>query len=249
MLEEALQEQEEKVDALLKAAGKYVGALKSWKKACQTGHIATLNKSASQAVELVSEIPAKASDTKESWTFDITNYLEGDYWLKELQAIAAGKFSLRTLEDGDTLISSPVTVRAAPSRNALTLGKTSWTNLRPAVVASELKKLRDKTKDANSQEFLESLYRAFQREKGAVDFMRFRDIHDLFSLAPGYKKDNSIAAFTQQIYALNQSDIRTTRGGIKFGIESPTSGAKPRDIVSVVTEDGRTILYYTIWFK
>jgi hypothetical protein len=38
-LEEALQGHEEKVDSLLKAAGKYLSALKGWKKACQQGHL------------------------------------------------------------------------------------------------------------------------------------------------------------------------------------------------------------------
>ncbi len=140
-------------------------------------------------------------------------------------------------------------MRSQPGRNAFTLGKVIWTNVRPRVVAAELKKLRDRTKDANSQEFLESLYGANEQLKGSVDFVKFRDIYDLFCLAPGYKKENSLAAFSQQIYALNMSEIATTRKGVKYGIESPTSGAKDRDILTVISEDGRPLSYYSIWFK
>ena len=55
-LEDALQEQEERVDALIKSAKKYGAALKAWKKACQTGHMANLQKHASLAKELVATL-------------------------------------------------------------------------------------------------------------------------------------------------------------------------------------------------
>ena len=56
-LEKALQEHEEQVDTLLKNATKYVGALKAWKKACQLGHLANLQKAALQSEELSGTLP------------------------------------------------------------------------------------------------------------------------------------------------------------------------------------------------
>lgn len=248
-LEEALQEHEEKVDGLLKSANRYVGALKAWKKACQSGHIGNLSRSAAQAEELVGALPATTTETKSDWTFDVRDYLDSDAWRQELQATAADRFSLRILEDDNTLISSPVTVRAQPARSSLALGRVNWPTLRPRVVAAELKRLRDRTAAANSQEFVESLFGACQYLEKETLFARFRDIYNLFCLTPGYKKENPSAAFGQQIYALHRSEVRTTRGGRKFEIEYPSGNVKERDIFTVIAEDGRSIRYYGIWFK
>lgn len=249
-LEDSLQEHEERVDSLLKVAGKYVGALKAWKKACQLGNMGALQKTSALAEELSRALPEGTADTKNAWAFDLAAYLEGAEWRDELREAAAQKHSLRTLEDGNTLIASPVVVRAQPSRGTLQLGKTNWPNIRPRVVAEELKRLRDKTANANSQEFLESLFAACQylgpKEEPKA---RFRDVYKLFCLTPGYKKDNPPAAFGQQIYALHRSGVRATRAGHTFEMETISGGAKDSDVFAVMTEDGRLVRYYNIWFK
>jgi len=249
-LDRALQEHEEQVDALLKSANKYVGALKAWKKACQIGHIGNLQKAAMQAGDLSALLPETTSETKSAWDFDIRDYLETDAWLKELQAAAAEHFSLRTLEDDETLISSPITVRAQPARSTLALGKVNWPAIRPKVVAAELKRLRDRTAGANSQEFAESLYGACVHLSSQNDpHARFRDIYDVFCLTPGYKKENPPAAFGQQLYALHRSEIKRTRAGRRFEIEYATGSYKEKDVFTVLSEDGRPIRYFNIFFK
>lgn len=249
-LDRALQEQEEQVDVLLRNANKYVGALKAWKKACEIGHIGNLQKAAAQAGELSAALPETTAAAKRAWDFDIRYYLETDEWRAELQAVAAERFSLRTLAEEDTLISSPITVRALPARNALALGKVNWPAIRPKVVAAELKRLRDRTASANSQEFVESLLGAcIQLSSKADPHAKFRDIYDLFCLTPGYKKENPAAAFGQQIYALHRSDVRATRGGRKLEIEYATGNYKEKDVFTVLAEDGRPIRYFTIFFK
>jgi hypothetical protein len=256
-LEEALRTQEEQVDDLLKAANKYVGALKTWKKACQTGHIGNLQKAMSQSREIAPALAAPAAEAASSWTFDVRDYLESGDWRQELQAAAGEKFSLRVLEEGETLVSSPVVIRAQAGRGILQIGKVNWPLLRPQVVAAELKRLRDRALSANSQEFLDSLLAASTRlnkDTPAGDetpgiFSKFRDIYDLFSITPGWKKDNPPAAFGQAIYALHRSDIRITRSGRKLEIEYPSANVKERDVFSVISEDGRPIRYYGIHFR
>lgn len=249
-LDTALQEHEEQVDTLLRNAKKYVGALTAWKKACQIGHIGNLQKASAQAGELSVALPEDTAETKSAWIFDVRDYLDSDAWRKELQATAAERFSLRTLDDEETLISSPITVRPLPARGILALGKVNWPALRPRVVAAELKRLRDRTAAANSQEFVESLYAACVHLSDKNDpHARFRDIYDLFCLTPGYKKENPPAAFGQQIYALQRSEVRSTRGGRRFEIEGATGGYKEKDVFSVLSEDGRTIRYFTLFFK
>lgn len=251
-LDKALAEQEEQVDALLRNANRYVGALKAWKKACQVGHIGNLQKAATQAGELSAALPEATESAKSAWVFDVRAYLATDAWREELQAVATERFNLRTLapEDDYALISSPVTVQSLPLRNALALGKVNWPTIHPKVVAAELKRLRDRTANANSQEFVEGLYGACVQLSSKTDpHAKFRDIYDLFCLTPGYKKENPPAAFGQQIYALHRSDIRATRGGRKLEIEYATGNYKEKDVFTVLAEDGRPIRYFTIFFK
>lgn len=250
-LDRALQEHEEQVDTLLKTANRYVGALKAWKKACQIGHIGNLQKAAAQAGELSVALPETTADTKSAWTFDVRDYLAGDVWREELQAISAERFSLRTLAEEDgSLISSPITVRSQPLRSTLALGKVNWPAIRPKVVAAELKRLRDRTGAANSQEFVESLYGASVQLSSKGDpHAKFRDIYDLFCLTPGYKKENPLAAFGQQLYALHRSDVRATRAARRFEIEYATGSYKEKDVFTVLSEDGRPIRYFNIFFK
>jgi hypothetical protein len=249
-LERALQEQEEKVDGLLRAAGKYVSALKSWKKACTVGHIGDMQKASAQAEELVGALPGATEEAWGSWTFDVRSYLESGEWRTEIQALALEKHALKTTTEDENLISSPIAVRALPGRNAFAFGKKTWANIRPRMVALELKKLRDKSNATNSQEFLESIYGAcvYLSDKNKPQ-AKFRDIYELFCLTPGYKRENPPAAFAQQIYALHRSDVRTTRAGRKHEFEFATGNYKEKDVFSVISEDGRLVRYFNIWFK
>jgi hypothetical protein len=249
-LETALQEHEAQVDSLLKDANKYLGALKTWKKACQTGHLANRQKAAAQATELAGGLREPTQGTAASWEFDTRAYLESDDWREEVQTTAAERFGLRVLEEGDTLISSPVVIRALPGRAALQIGKVNWPTLRPRIVAAELRRLRDRASSANSQEFVDSLFGASERLTQSGDpVVKFRDIYDLFSLTPGWKKDNPPAAFGQAVYALHRSEIRATRGGRSFEIVYPSGNVKERDVFTVIAEEGKALRYYGIRFR
>lgn len=248
-LEESLQQHEDAVDGLLKSIKKYHSAVNGWKTACKSGHIGNIQKASALADELSQTLPRDTRDVKDTWDFDVRAYLESDAWIDELQVAASGN-ALRTIQDNDTLISSPVTVRSQPSRGTLLLGKVNWATIRPHIVADELKRLRDKTLAANSQKFLESLYGAGVYLTGKKEmFVKFRDIYDLFCLAPDYKKDNSEAAFAQKIYALHRSGLDMTRAGRRFAFELPSGSFKERDIFTVIAEDGHLIRYYGISFN
>jgi hypothetical protein len=249
-LEDALQEQEERVDALIKSAKKYTAALSAWKKACKTGHMANRQKQASLANELVATLVEPTNEASDSWDFDVRSYLESAQWRKELRAAALNRHELRTIEDGELLISSPVVVRAQPARNSVQIGKVNWPNLHPQLVAAELKRLRDRTAAANSQDFLEALHRTCLRStRPEVMFVKFREVYDRWCDTPGYKKETPPAAFAQQIYALERSGIRTTKAGNRFSFVTPSGHPKERDILSVISEDGQTLRYYGIEFR
>lgn len=250
-LEDALSEQEAVVDDLLKSAAKYAGALKSWKKACQTGHLPNRQKAAALAGEMAAPLAEAARTAGDGWQFDARTYLESDgEWRGELRA-AMEKLGLRVLDEGETLISSPLVIRAVPGRAALALGKTVWPNLRPRVAAAEIKRLRERAASGNSQEFADSLLAACRHLAPDTDapFAPFRDIYSLYSLTPGWKKDNPEAAFGQAIYALHRSGLGATRAGRKFEFEYPSGNVKERDVFTVIAEDGRPIRYWGVQFR
>jgi hypothetical protein len=260
-LEEALQKHEDDVDNLLREAKKYAGTLKSWKKACQNGNVNDLQKLIERAQNQAQEVSGLTQQTASTWQFDIASYLDGSEWQMELQEIAEREYDLRVIQELNMVLSAPVSVKAQPQKKRLLIGKTIWTNLRPSVVAKELKRLREQTLESASRDLLESFYSACQRlhaqaqtgKKGKQQsfnnslFAKFRDIYDLFCLAPGWKHDNPPPVFAQAIYALHR--LRTTRSARPFEFEFPSGNPKERDIFEVVGEDGQTIRYYGIHFR
>lgn len=249
-LEDALAAHEQRVDVLLKQGGRYLAALKAWRKACELGDLGKLAGAAAQAAELAPGLAVPTAETAAAWDFDVRGYLERGEWLAEVQAAAAERHSLRTTIDDDTLISSPVVVEAVPARAALKLGRAALRSLRPRVVAAELKRLRDRNTAANSAAFLEALHGTWQRlATDARPVAEFWEVYELFCLAPGWKKDNPPTAFAQSIYALQLSGLRATRSGQTFELTRPSGKVNERRVYSVVAEDGEVIRYYGIRFR
>ena len=235
--------------ALLESANKYVGTLKAWKKACAEGHLTNLQKQADAALEQVAGLDKFAQEAAGAWEFDARDYLESGKWRRELQE-ALEKIGLRVLEDNETLVSSPVVIRAQTGSARLLLGKEAWATLRPKLTADKLKKLRDRAAASNSQEFLEGLFATAQRQsKDAYSFIGFADVYRQFSETPGWKKENPPAVFGQAIYALHLSDVRATRSGRAFEIHYPAANYKEKDVFTIIAEDGRPLRYYGILFR
>jgi hypothetical protein len=110
--------------------------------------------------------------------------------------------------------------------------------------------LRDRAANANSSEFLESLYAVWNRQKasGAVH-LRLREVYDMWSLTPGWKRENPLAKFAQDVYALHRSELRATRGGVPFELVTPSANVKASEVLTVIAEDGRTLRFTGIRFS
>ncbi len=247
-LEEALNSQEQSIIDTIKLSKKYTAALAKWKKACSEGRVVDMVKISSIASSLIKELTEATLNTEEQWQFDLGSYLDGEMWIDEVREYASDRNSLRTLVVNGELLSSPITVHSAPARGCLLLGKTSWFKLRPTLVAAELKRLRDKTENAKSQDFMESLQLAWKYLSKNDEEVKFKEIYDLFCLTPGYKKEVSPAVFGQQIYALHKSSMRLTKSGNRCIIELPTGNVKDKDLFPVTSEDGKVLRYYTVRF-
>ena len=249
--EEEWQADEERVDRLLKDAGRYVSALKAWKKACKTGHFNDRQKASVQAAQLAPALTEPVSRAASAFGVDVREYLSDDQWRKDVITTASSDpFSLRVAEENDTVVSSPVVVRSQPGRGALQIGRQNWPHLRPKAVAAELKRLRDRTGSANSAEFLESLYAVWNVQKDSLlVFLKLREIYDMWCLTPGWKRENPTAKFTQDVYALHRAGIDLTRAGKKIDFVTPSANAKNNEIFTVIAEDGRPLRYHGIRFS
>src|SRR5580658_5961027 len=221
--------------------------MSAWKKACRSGNVASLQKSSASAAELAKLLPEPTAEVAGTWNFDVRSYLESDDWREELQA-ACAEIGHRVMEDGDTLVSPPLIVRAQPGQSRLLLGKVGWPALHPKGTAAYLKKLSEKSvSPAALQQFLTKIYNASRKvSRQANDYATFKDIYDLFCFAPGFEKENTKASFAQQIYALDCSEVRSTRDNKRFHLEQPS--AQQKTDYSVIAEDGTPIQYYAIWF-
>ena len=249
--EDEWQADEERVDRLLKEAGRYVSALKAWKKACQTGHANDRQKASGQAAQLAPALAEPVSQAASAFGTDPRDYLADGKWRKDvIEAAASEAFSLRVTEENDTLVSSPVVVRAQAGRGVLQIGRQNWPHLRPKAVAAELKRLRDRTGSANSAEFLESLSAVWNKQQSTNPvFLKLREIYDMWTLTPGWKRENPISKFTQDVYALHRSGVTLTRAGKQIDFVTPSANAKANEILTVIAEDGRTLRYHGIRFS
>lgn len=251
-LEAALSEQAHAVDEAIAHATRYVNALKAWKKACDTGHLAARTKASQAAAEQAPGLPGLTQRAVAVWSFDARAYLESAAWRDELR-LACDAIGLRAEEDEESLVVPPVVVTSDPARLRLMLGRTGWQAVRPQTAAAHLKQLHERaSSEKASQQFVNWLYEAVRylnRSTPGEKYARFRDIYDMFARAPGWRRENPEAKFAQQIYQLSRSSVRTARDGKAFGYEFPPSKSRKQDIFTVVSDDGQAIDYYGIWFK
>lgn len=251
-LEAALTRHEDAVRSAGKAVDGLRKVIKAWEKAAANGHMANRRKAAEATARLISELQSSLDSAQESWNLDVSSYLQSGGWRREVVEAARSRYGLRVLDEQATgqLISSPVTAQAQPAREVLRIGKQTWPAIRPSVVATELKRLRDRLSAAGAQELAERLHDACRREaRDGRMFISFRTAYDLFCLAPDWKRENPPAVFAQALHALHISDVKTTRSGKVLQWEWPTGKPKPADIFSVRAEDGREMRYFGLWFR
>lgn len=251
-LERALERHQVAVQTAASAAKRLIAAVKSWDKACSSGHMANRRRAAEAAQQILDELQSTVNAAASSWDFDIGSYLDRGLWRREVIQAAQQDHELRVLDDEATgqLISTPVTIQLARARECLRIGGQTWPEIRPSVVAAELKRRRDKVGDASAQELAERLFAACRREQqDDRPFITFRIAYELFSLAPGWKKANPRSAFGESIHALYVSDVKETRSGSVLQWEWPTGNVKAADLFPVRAEDGREMRYYGIWFR
>lgn len=249
-LGEALDAEGKRVEELQKAASELQKTLRAWHAACRDGALPARERASSRATELARELADPVADVAASWSFDLRAYLSTGAWRQELHEAAAEQ-GLAVLEEQEHLVSSPVTVRSQSSRGLLTIGRRSWSRLHPSRVITELKRLREGNQRRNAEETLAAL-RAVWVHQQRPPVLKFIAVYELFSLTPGWKRENPPVAFAQRLHGLHaaweRDGLRATRDGQPFQFEWPSGDVRERDLITFVADDGRPIRYYGIVF-
>ncbi|MEP6755831.1 MAG: hypothetical protein ABJA67_10045 [Chthonomonadales bacterium] len=249
-IENALTQIISDVNELIKNESKYLKALKALKRACELGDVSQIVKQKNASVEAIRSLPAETETASNSWQFDTRSYLESDEWKVEL-AEELDKLGVRYLNGvGNNILVPPNSVSASPSSQRLIINKKPWSKLRPTEVANHLKSLASvSSSDRSLQVFLNSLYWASKISSQSDNWVQMSDLYNHFCDAPGWEADNPRQSFAQQAYNLNKAGHLLTKDNKKIYFEGPTGKAKNSDVFSVVADDGRSIVYFAVYFK
>src|SRR3972149_6070513 len=171
-LEKALAKTEADADSALKTATAVVSSLKKFRTAAQTGNLRELRKTIEAAEQAITALKQQFTNAKEDWIFEEEAYLSNKAFTSEILE-AAGQIGLKIFEQDDRLYCYPFLIRILPGERSILIDKKRERRLRPSVLVKHLKDLQSKPSRFRPEDFLESLYSAYEtvvasRGKGLV---------------------------------------------------------------------------------
>jgi hypothetical protein len=250
-LSEKLDEYNRGVSAWLDQAKKATAAIHRLEKAVATGNLRDVER-LRQAARTAVENAAQRGAECPSFEFDAAEYLKQRAGFIEELIQAAEKAGVRLYVREETIFSYPVLVRADPGNTAIRIDKKRVTSIRPETVAAMLKQAQSKEPKARPQQFIETLYDAYelvraQRKIDAYIDQPLTRIYDVLTLLPG--SDYTLLDFTRDIYFLDTSDVKLTRKGFYMSLPASTvSREKSTKVLKFVTRDGYEKDYAAIRF-
>ena len=129
-------------------------------------------------------------------------------------------------------------------------------NLRPELLALQLKKAQNTEPKSRSDRFIETLYAAYQLVLGTMKDVQgnidvsLPRIYEVLTLLPGAAKDYTLLDFTRDIYALDTSDIAQTKSGAQLSLTASTvSRERSSKVLFFVTRDGHEKTYAAVRFS
>jgi len=254
-LENALAKTEADADATLKAATAAVKSLKKFHIAAQTGNLPELRKTIEAAEQAITALRQQFTNAKEDWIFDEEAYLSNKAFTSEILE-SAEQIGLKIFEQDDRLYCYPFLIRILPGERSILIDKVREKHLRPSVLVKHLKDLQSKPSRFRPEDFLESLYSAYEtvvasRGKEEVNtgvVVKLIDIYRLFTLLPGQSKEYSTQEFARDIYLLDQSRVTRTKKGLIAAFPASTGTRSNTGTITVITQDGYVKKYYGISF-
>lgn len=249
-LESALAKTEADVDATLKAAGGFLTALRRLRRATKSGALRELRSSIESADRAIGLLRQQFANARDGWNFDEEPYLADGRYAQEVLD-AAHRRGVRIFERDERLYCYPSLIRVSPNERAVFIDKRREVRTRPSVLVAHLENLQKRPPRFRPEAFLDALHRAYlkiaasrgRQQLQMAPVVSLSDIYDLLTLLPGQAREYSRQEFARDVYLLDRSGVRTTRGGASLVF----SGGRGRRI-SVITEDGTERPYYGVYF-
>jgi hypothetical protein len=114
-----------------------------------------------------------------------------------------------------------------------------------------LKASQDKRPSFSSERFLATLHAAYElvrRDKAGTREVGLNRIYEALTIHPLAKADYGRGDFARDLYQLDQSGLRQTRTGLRFGLQAATS-TKGSNHIELIAPSGESRIYATIWFE
>ncbi|HEY3375952.1 MAG TPA: hypothetical protein VGL77_00525 [Armatimonadota bacterium] len=241
------------VSAWLEQAKKSVAAVQKLQKAVANGNVRDIEK-LRQAANTAVETLNRRAEACQPFTFDAAAYLtpEGEF-IPELRAAAERAGVRLSVQDG-TIFCYPVLVHLEPDLAAVRIEKRLESNIRPEVLAAQLKKAQSRDPKTKPERFIETLFEAYelvraQRRIDAAIDLPLVQLYRVLTLLPGMEKDYTLLDFTRDIYFLDLSGVTETKKGHRLSLPASTvSRERSAKILKFVTRDGHEKEFAAIKF-
>jgi hypothetical protein len=250
--ERAFTDVERAAASAITAAQAVVSTLRGLEKAAKVGDIAAIERASHRLDGASRALRQQTANARQSWPYSneqASEYLESGY-TDELES-AARSAGLALFERDGRLIAFPSVLRVLPSDRAVRVDRTKVSAIRPSRLVSMLRTNQQKKAKLPSERFLETLYRAYTIMVGDEDgrTVLLADVYDLLTLRPGSQSDYDASDFVRDVYALDRSGIRATRGGAAVSLPASTGTKGQRGVLSFVSPDGESVTYYGLRFE
>jgi len=254
-LEVALATTEERVDRALKAAAALTRELKKAKTSAARGQLRDLRRALGAASTLAGEASRSARESAESFNVNEQDYLASGSFAKELLDEAAAQ-GLAMFEEDERLLCYPSLIKIMPADTAVAIDRRRERRLRPSVLVALLKEAQARPPRFKAGPFLESIATAYDlvrahTNRGGDDrggaVVRLDAIWGVLTLLPGQDREYTRPEFARDLYLLDSSGARTTKGGRVLGWHA-SSGTRGAGVVTTVAQTGQRQLYWGVSF-
>ena len=248
-LSDKLDEYNKGVSAWLDQAKKATAAIHKLERAVATGNLRDLEK-LRQAAQAAAENAAQRGAECPSFEFDATEYLtQRQGFIEEFNRTGVRQ----VCEVGPGVWGILTAYRWPGNVRELENVVLQATSIRPETVAGMLKQAQSKEPKARPQQFIETLFDAYelvraQRKIDAYIDQPLTRIYDVLTLLPGL--DYTLLDFTRDIYFLDTSGWDKTRKGYLMSLTASTvSREKSVKVLQFVTREGYGKDYAAIRFS
>lgn len=255
-LETALARSEADADAALKAAATLTKALKRFRNVVHEGNLRDISGALAGVEQALSTVQQRVEAAQRGWDFDEADYFGSGAYTRELLETAA-RLNVQVFEQDDRLYSYPALVRVLASERTVLIDRARERRLRPSLLVSHLRDLRDRPARFKPQAFLDALFGAYrvlvQRHgRDALQLGRTErlvDLYEVLTLLPGQSREYSRQEFARDVYLLDQSGVVETRDGYVVRFPASTGTKAPSGVLTAISRSGQEQTYWGIAFS